>query len=370
MENNQKEKKNNKGLIATIIVLLIIIILMCIYYFTNIFNNSLNNETLKDNTNNQSQNETTTSIDNNPQYINYTYMDKIFTSDNGVYMELKVEDGKLLATIDGSTLKINNIEGKVKSFIVDHLCDGKYKTMVLTEDNNIFIESHNANQMSFSNADGTRYIKRFDKNSALDFEKLNLNKEIIDITEYSNAGYGHSCGNYDFAVVTTTGEINPLYRPNIKSEKGDYTEGNYTIGNLDYRQIKAVVHPIVIYQDNTISNLLDDPNNGPIGNKLTYNNKELLVNKFFDIKTNDTDIKNYLISDNKLYELISKRTDNYSLKYTTTNISLVSSSLISTESLNTKSGLNEYADDTNNTITFEDGTKFEINDINRIYDNR
>ena len=248
---------------------------------------------------------------------------------------LNVVDGNLVATLEDNTLKVNGIEGKVKTFVAGNDCGGIYSVLVMTEDNQLFYAS-----VTPSNTGN-----RVDENFEFEFKKLSI-ENVANITKFVYAGY-RTCGAPDYAIVLTTGEIMPA--------KSIYDS---EIGTFDYRVVKNALYPIVIYEDNTISKPLDDGYNGPAGEKLKYNDQELIIQRFYKItEVADTPtIVNYMISDNKLYKLTANISDRV---ITSIDIELVNEAEIANETFNRS----EKTD----VIEFADGQAFEITNVEEIY---
>ena len=227
-----------------------------------------------------------------------------------------------------------------------HDCGSYFYVLVLTTDNKIYFTY-------FAYTDVVN-----DQNNHLDFEEIVTDYNIVDITKIDYTGF-RTCGNHDFGVVLNNGEIRAL--------TGDLPLP--TIGKLNYGLVKKVTTywpSIVVYKDNTISQLLDNPYDGPISNKLLYNGNNLLLDKYINI---DNGLESYIISNNKLYKLTWHNEDRWTKLIE--KIELVNSSEIAKESLNSLNGKNNYYNNKkNDTITFKNGLVIEIKNIVYVYNNK
>ena len=372
MENNEIKAKNKIIPIIIIIFLLLVIVFLCLYSFTDIFKRDISNTNNDEVTENKE--ETTTK-----KYMNYTYLDDLPVDDMTKKLVLEVKDGNLIASIDGEELQINGLEGRIRSFIIGHTCAGRHRIVAINEDNKVFITHY------YSNGGGPSYSK-FDKTVPLNFKEIKTNEEIVDITKQKYAGYT-TCGEYNTAVVLKNGEIRMVYEKNDPSQPAIEPQA---IGTLDYSQIKTKTRSIahlVLYSDDTVSKGISDGNNGQIEEKITYENKELKVEKIIDtgvtVVDNINQFRHYIISENKLYEIIMTFVG-YTSSEVNTKVSLINESSISSEKIDAnpvESKVITYIDcpndenytDYNNatdTITFEDGTTFDITGITSIYNNK
>ena len=360
MQDNNIQKKNNVLPIITIVILLIIIAFLCLYSFTDVFNslkpNNDNNETTK-------EQELTEDPSNNIQYINYTYLDNIPTTTQNKKLTLKIAEGNLTATINEELVPLEGIIGTPKSFIVGNTCGGRFRILVLTEDNKLYI---------------THYETSYSEINKLVFHEINTTEEIKNITKYMHVGYT-TCGEYDTAVVLKNDEIRLIGEDII-------ADNYYIIGSFDYSKVKTSIGMIVIYADNTISRVLTDNYNGENEEKISYNSEELKIEKYIETsQVTDTNIaKGYIISNNKLYELITKRINNDNPWQVNIEASLVNETEIVSETTDKSPRTQEtpkyyicpydenytYYDDATTTITFKDGTKFKITKVNIVYNNK
>lgn len=353
-----ESQKNSKGLIAIfaviIVILLILVILLAIGTISFKSNQKIPSGSDKQTNENASDNNE----DKEQKYINYTSYDVPLYSrkrNNNLYMKLNIVDGKLNAILEEEVIPVNGINGQVKSFLFGNDCGSSHYYLALTTDNKVYFSSYFYD--SFAD----------DENHALNFKEILANNNIVNITKINYAGF-RTCGNHDFGVVLDNNEIRALYSPIIKDENGNYKTGEDTLGRLDYSQIKYTTlywPSIVVYSDNTISELLDEPYDGPIENKISYNNEKLILEKYFSVSDNKS---SYVISNGKLYRLNWKNEDEKTLVPSVDSIELVNNSKIDNESLSVSIGKNEfYPDKKNNTIKFVDGTSFEITDIQYVY---
>lgn len=350
--NGGKPKKNNGVVIALVIILIALLAGIGYYVYSSLNGNKSKgdnnaNEVINDNNNvidTPTSNLTTDYVpieneiytkNKSQEYVNYTTYDGIYSSYEGKMVILNVIDGNLVATLEDNTLKVNGIEGKVKTFVAGGSCGGIYSVLVMTEDNLLF----------YASAIPSNNRNRVDENFEFEFQKLSI-ENVANITKYVYAGY-RTCSEPDYAIVLTTGEIMPAKRI-YDSE----------IGTFDYRIVKNELYPIVIYEDNTISKILDDGYNGPAGEKLKYNDKELIIQRFYEMTAvSDTPtIVSYMISDNKLYKL----TANISrMLITSIDIELINETEIANETFNRS----EKTD----VIEFADGQTFEMTNVEEIY---
>ncbi len=318
------------GLLLTIVILLGIYLIIGPKRIKNFFTNNDSNEITKEQ-----------EISNNAQSGDER---------NSFYnIEYKLENGILSAIVGDYKISMNGIDGEVKSFLKGSDCGSYFYVLALTTDNKIFFSYFNYSD------------KVNNENNHLDFEKIEINDNIVGISKINYAGF-RTCNDHDFGVILENGELRALTT---------FYGSDIGIGKFNYAVVKFVTlywPSIVLYNDNTISQLLDNPYDGPIKEKLSCNGEILVLDKYINI--NDDGLsKSYIISNNKLYALswIPEDNSNKGIE----RIELISNSEIASESLESLSGENDYNNNNQvDIIRFKDGTSFEIKDIIYIYNNK
>lgn len=344
------ENKNiNKGVLVVLAIIIIILLALVILLAAGTI--SFNNNVTSDNNEQTNKNISDNNKDKNKdkKYVNYTsynvplYSEK--RNNSNLFMKLNVVDGKLKAVIEEETIPVNGIDGQVKSFVFGSDCGSSHYLLAFTTDNKVYFSSYLYD--NFADEEG----------HALNFKEILNDYNIVNITKVNYAGF-RTCGNHDFGVVLDNGQIRAINSSNSK----------IIIGNLDYSQIKYTTSywpNIVVYNDNTISGLLEDPYNGPIGTKISYNNKDLVLKKYISVSNTNY---SYVISKNKLYKLNWHTDEKTTAQIILDNVELVNNSKIDSESLSVSRGENEfYSDQKSDIIKFIDGTSVEITDIQYIY---
>lgn len=296
-------------------------------------------ETKKDN--NTTNNETVEEI----KYENYTSANiQHGTNNNGMeYVKLQIIDGNLKVTVNEKEIKVNGFTSKVKSFTYGNDCGGSGDILAITEDNKIYLFSY-----SFGDEDFKDQIV---------FKEIKTNENIVDITKRPEIGWT-TCGEPYLAVVLKNKEIRALY----------YDGNDYKIGTFDY----SIINPynfhsfIILYNDNTISEYYgNDKYDGIVKEKIKFNNKEIIVDKFIVLNRDNSNENVYVISNNKLYKIsvIFNAPDNVS-----SNVTLVNNNDIKSESLVVSKGINEYTNgEKTDLITFTDGKQVTISNISSVY---
>lgn len=311
---------------------------------------SKKDETKKDN--NITNNETVEEI----KYENYTEL--VVSEDTNGKFILKINNGVFEGYYGSKTLKVTGIEGKAKSFVQGSSCDPNMQTLVITEDNKLFISNYYAGTYGGENNQTVNF-------DSMEFKELKTDLEVVNITKHQPIKWaGSRCGDSLFAVVLKNKEIRAIY-----SDKN----GNYNIGTFDYSIIKQVFYAsgsrIILYSDNTISDHYYSASdeyyeyNAKVNEKLKYNNENIVADKII-IMANDSSDDIYVVSNNKLYK-INMVVDGPITK--SINITLVNNTDIKSESLSVNKGLNSYDIEKEDVITFTDGKQVTISNISSVY---
>ena len=298
----------------------------------------------------------TTPTEDTIKYDNYTEL--VVSEDTNGKFILKINNGVFEGYYGSKTLKVTGIEGKAKSFVQGISCDPNMQTLVITEDNRLFISNYYAGTYGGEN----NQIVNFD---SMEFKELKTDLEVVNITKHQPIKWaGSRCGDSLFAVVLKNKEIRAIYSDN---------NGNYNIGTFDYSIIKQVFYAsgsrIILYNDNTISDHYYSANdnyyeyNAKVNEKLKYNNENIVADKIINL-TNDSSDNIYVVSNNKLYK-INMVVDGPITK--SINITLVNNTDIKSESLSVNKGLNSYDIEKEDVITFTDGKQVTISNISSVY---
>jgi len=298
----------------------------------------------------------TTPTEDTIKYDNYTEL--VVSEDTNGKFILKINNGVFEGYYGNTKLKVSGIEGKAKSFVQGVSCDPNMQTLVITEDNKLFISNYYAGTYVGENNQTVNF-------DSMEFKELKTDLEVVNITKHQPIKWaGSRCGDYSFAVVLKNKEIRAIYSDN---------NGNYNIGTFDYSIIKQVFYAsgsrIILYSDNTISDHYYSASdnyyeyNAKVNEKLKYNNENIVADKIINL-TNDSSNSIYVVSNNKLYK-INMVVDGPITK--SINITLVNNSDIKSETLEVSKGLNSYDIEKTDTITFTDGNSITISNISSIY---
>ena len=110
----------------------------------------------------------TTPTEDTIKYDNYTEL--VVSEDTNGKFILKINNGVFEGYYGSKTLKVTGIEGKAKSFVQGISCDPNMQTLVITEDNRLFISNYYAGTYGGEN----NQIVNFD---SMEF-KLSINTEL------------------------------------------------------------------------------------------------------------------------------------------------------------------------------------------------
>lgn len=287
----------------------------------------------------------TTPTEDTIKYENYTSANiQHGTNNNGMEnVKLQIIDGNLKVTVNEKEIKVNGFTSKVKSFTYGNDCGGSGDILAITEDNKIYLFSYSYGDEDFKDQ--------------IVFKEIKTNENIVDITKRPEIGWT-TCGEPYLAVVLKNKEIRALY----------YDGNDFKIGTFDY----SIINPynfhsfIILYNDNTISEYYgNDKYDGIVKEKIKFNNKEIIVDKFIVLNRDTSNENVYVISNNKLYKIsvIFNAPDNVS-----SNVTLVNNTDIKSESLVVSKGINEYTNgEKTDIITFTDGKQVTISNISSVY---
>jgi len=254
---------------------------------------------------------------------------------------LKIEDKKL--NEKSHDLTINGIKGNVKYFTYDRDCTQEIAILALTEEGNVYVA----------------YIDPWIEGGikSIDFEQVETKEKIVDVTLHPFIGR-RTCLTADLAVVLENGEIRSV---DINEQPNSMT---FDIGTEDYSKYETTVGSIVLFNDHTIA-LEDCENNGfPLEkNKIKYKNELLKVNKIY--REEKTDAYYVVSEDDKLYKLEIESDNCYEKQTSLISINLVNEKTV--KAVSTKKVREEIYLVEKETITFTDGTKIELKDLNQVY---
>lgn len=261
-------------------------------------------------------------------------------------LDLEIVDGKLEAYLNYEKIEVNGIEGKVKVFLYQLMgCSSKndMDVVVLNDKNELFVAD----------------VNHYDQDNYITFKKQSLDKEIVNITKLDFNYEFLTCGTNYIAVVTKDNKIYPY--------RYDHQNSKFSIYDLDVTEFKKnIMNSFILYKDNTIG-IFDASGKyeNKFKDKIKYNGKELIVQKYIAVNNNETQSMNeeavsYVISDNKLYKLDIK---NDMVQVLDVKVSLISEKRIIDESLNVVGEQNYYLNSIDNKVTFEDYSTYDIKNI-------
>ena len=202
----------NKNIWMIVLVILVIGLAGTLTYVL-ISNNSKeksSNETTKNTINESTEDQKNNKEDDVTVYINYTSENMPFFKDDiEATLKLELVNKELKGTVDGKSVEVIGLDKNIKSFT--YSSDGTDAThmyiLVLNENNEVFVSSITGEGFE-----------------SLEFEKINTNEKIKDITVTESSNIENYIG-LPISVVLENNEIRSII------EDDDY---NFLIGKINY----------------------------------------------------------------------------------------------------------------------------------------
>ena len=348
-----ENKKDNiiMGLLVIIIILLIVLIGYLLLGVKkddkkdNKPNNNINNNVVEDNNQNIEEQQM---VNKNKNYEIEDYSDDTKKH----YLELSLNNGVLKVLINNKDIKIEGLSGKILNYFYE---DSYAGLVVITDDGEYMTFIYNI----LASNEEEDYISNITK---ITFNKIknNTGYKIVDLKEYIPSDKFTDGPSINLGAVLSNGEIRDI---------GNGKE----IANEDFSNNIENIRSLILHKDKTLHYTANKDKN------IKYNNTDLKIDKLYFISndgsttTADSYVNYcYVISNNKLYKIKlvfpfinDKNRDDFNTTYT---ITPVNDKTVQSTSTNEK-GLSEFESDNfhTETITYTDGTKETIKNIESIY---